>query len=129
MTETFGFKVTRFRGTWTVSLPHQCDSWSITGEDGYHGVPQPDAVNALERFIAEATEALEHLRLGESFNSPYDDDEPGPDIEVKPTTIRCDRWTWICHTCGTKSKATYTSYLAAEDAAEEHDCPEGEVQP
>ena len=42
---------------WTVSLPHQCDEWEIVPYD-FHG----PAVAALEKFIAEAQQALEALR-------------------------------------------------------------------
>jgi len=42
---------------WTVSLPHQCDEWEIVPYD-FHA----PAVAALEKFIAEAQQALEALR-------------------------------------------------------------------
>jgi len=43
---------------WAVDLPHQCDSWSITE----WGVSHAAAVAELERFVAEATDALTALR-------------------------------------------------------------------
>jgi hypothetical protein len=47
---------------WTVSLPHQCDSWEITGE--YRaGVDHDVAVAELEEFILQARAALVALRV------------------------------------------------------------------
>jgi hypothetical protein len=52
--------------TWKVCLPHQCDEWDIVG--GYNeGLPQAEAAAELERFIAEAHQALEALRAGQEF--------------------------------------------------------------
>jgi len=43
---------------WSVSLPHQCDEWEITDcADDYAAV-----VAGLEKFIAEAQQALAALR-------------------------------------------------------------------
>ena len=52
---------------WGVQLPHQCDSWQITGskdEEGYWQdvAGHEQATADLERFIAEANEALAALR-------------------------------------------------------------------
>jgi hypothetical protein len=64
--ETFDFRVKRAESEtnpgWCVSLPHQCDSWDIAGEDGYYGVEHAEAVTRLERFIAEAQSVLTALR-------------------------------------------------------------------
>lgn len=46
---------------WRVELPHQCDSWEITG-GGYGGEAHDKAVASLETFIAEAQQALVTLR-------------------------------------------------------------------
>jgi hypothetical protein len=47
---------------WEVGLPHQCDSWMIVG-DGYNKFATHDeAVAELERFITEATAALDTLK-------------------------------------------------------------------
>ena len=76
--ERFGFRAGRARewnheGTervptddWVVELPHQCDAWSIAGEDG-EGVAHAEAVASLEAFIAEAQEALAALREQREF--------------------------------------------------------------
>lgn len=58
-------------GTFTVSLPHQCDQWDIAGEFFGHsdgiGVPQPEAVAALREFLADGAHALEALEKGETY--------------------------------------------------------------
>lgn len=66
--ETFGFKVEcpadddgNTADNWSVRLPHQCDAWDIAGSY-WHPVPHAEAVAELERFITEATAALEALR-------------------------------------------------------------------
>jgi hypothetical protein len=51
---------------WQVHLPHQCDNWEIIGGD-YSGASQAEAVAELERFIAEAQQALVALREGREF--------------------------------------------------------------
>lgn len=61
-TEAHAFGSEHFAAGWSVSLPHQCDSWDIAGDDGYVGVPQEEAVAELESFIAEAQTALAALR-------------------------------------------------------------------
>ena len=43
---------------WSVSLPHQCDEWDIDADASDYA----DSVAALEKFIAEAQQALEALR-------------------------------------------------------------------
>lgn len=61
--------------SWCVFLPHQCDKWDIAGVvDGSHmdGVPHAEAVAALERFIAEAQQALEALKAEREFGEPSD---------------------------------------------------------
>ena len=69
--QPFGFRVQREDGFsvdgpaedhWSVSLPHQCDSWDIVGEGYCDGLPHAEAVAELERFISEARAALEALR-------------------------------------------------------------------
>jgi|SRR5215218_3676299 len=64
---------------WKVSLPHQCDRWAIVedwhppGADPQDwdswmtGTPQKEAAEILERFIAEAQEALAALRAGREY--------------------------------------------------------------
>jgi hypothetical protein len=47
---------------WAVLLPEKYDRWAIAGDPYGHGVPHPEAIAALERFIAEATDALTRLR-------------------------------------------------------------------
>jgi hypothetical protein len=53
---------------WAVYLPHQCDDWNVTD----YGAPQGQAVAELERFIAEAQQALAALREGREFGAPND---------------------------------------------------------
>ncbi len=48
-------------GGWTVSLPHQCGDWDITGE--YDKVTRSEAISQLARFIKEATDVLALLRI------------------------------------------------------------------
>jgi hypothetical protein len=64
---------------WKVSLPHQCDRWAIVEDwqppdadpqdwgSWLTGAPQAEAVEILERFIAEAQEALAALRAGQEY--------------------------------------------------------------
>lgn len=76
--ERFGFRVRLARdwetdeptGNWLVELPHQCDAWSIAGEELDGGVEHADAVSALERFLAEGAEALEALRAQRFYGEP-----------------------------------------------------------
>lgn len=73
----FEFKVKRGKvdgGRWSVFLPHQCETWDIAGEgdpdDPYAGdscVPHAEAVAELEKFIAEAQEALEALKAEREY--------------------------------------------------------------
>lgn len=51
---------------WMVYLPHQCDVWSIADDGLGDGVMHAEAVEALERFVAEAEAALVRLRRGEA---------------------------------------------------------------
>lgn len=85
MSEAFGFKVKKHSvlddssddpdarvvvpGMWEVHLPHQCSAWDIAGESGWEGEPHADAVAALEKFIAEAQEALAALREEREFGT------------------------------------------------------------
>jgi hypothetical protein len=67
---------------WKVNLPHQCDRWAIVEDwqlpgadpqdwDSWKtGAPQQDAVEILERFIAEAQEALAALKAGQEYGDP-----------------------------------------------------------
>lgn len=48
-------------GTYSVVLPHQCDSWEIVG-DYSTGLNKEEAIAELQRFIDEATDALEELK-------------------------------------------------------------------
>jgi len=72
--EPFGFGVERKGDRWQVWLPHQCGEWNITGEDeeerdwGEAYVSHADAIDSLEAFIAEATEALRALEAGNEYN-------------------------------------------------------------
>jgi hypothetical protein len=56
---------------WIVELPHQCDAWTIAG-DNYDSVPHAEAVAELEKFIAEAQSALAALREGRELNALSD---------------------------------------------------------
>ncbi len=42
---------------WTVSLPHQCDRWTVTATGD-----RELAVQQMEQFVAEATLALARLK-------------------------------------------------------------------
>jgi hypothetical protein len=62
----------RFR----VWLPHQCDKWEITGGDAESGradayASRADAIAEFERFVDEATEALEALRKGATYGDRH----------------------------------------------------------
>jgi hypothetical protein len=90
MTQPFGFTVQRTdhlygepvvdgtltkyphpEGLWRVSLPHQCDEWVISAGRAYaDGVSHTEAVAELERFIAEAQEALAALRKEREVTEP-----------------------------------------------------------
>jgi hypothetical protein len=71
LTNEFGFRVRHPRDwednitsdNWIVELPHQCDAWTIAGDE-YHGSPHAEVVAGLEKFIAEAVIALVALREG-----------------------------------------------------------------
>jgi hypothetical protein len=53
---------------WWVYLPHQCEEWTIAGSYSYDYAPvQEEAIAELERFIAEAQQALAALRKAEQF--------------------------------------------------------------
>jgi hypothetical protein len=54
---------------WAISLPHQCERWDIAGGYG-EGLPQAEALAELERFMAEAQQALAALREGQEFGDP-----------------------------------------------------------
>lgn len=63
MSESFGFRVeVDSDDLWSVELPHQCDEWGIANVKYHGGVSHEVAVAELERFIAEATDALTALR-------------------------------------------------------------------
>jgi hypothetical protein len=65
--EPFGFAVRRFGDDrWSVSLPHQCDSWDIAGEDQWtsEAVSRDEAARSLAQFIEEAQQALDALDAG-----------------------------------------------------------------
>lgn len=72
----FGFRIKMEDDLWSVSLPHQCDRWEITGEDG--GVSHERAVADLERFIAEAREALEDLKAERQVSYSWKLGDPAP---------------------------------------------------
>lgn len=63
--------------TWAVALPHQCDDWDIAGEDG-KGVSHERAVADLERFIAEAREALQDLKAERQVSYSWKYGDPAP---------------------------------------------------
>lgn len=56
---------------WNVNLPHQCDAWDIAGRYAYP-LLQAEAIAELERFIAEAQEALSALREGKAYGGADD---------------------------------------------------------
>ena len=68
--ETFGFTIERdpfnfdheYGKSWLVHLPHQCDEWAIVEESWPEPTTRTDAIAELERFVAEATWALETLK-------------------------------------------------------------------
>lgn len=69
---SFGFYVERESDSddrWSVSLPHQCERWDITGDEDlwYESVPHAEAVKRLEAFIDEARLALHALRGRQTF--------------------------------------------------------------
>lgn len=60
----YEFRVERFDDDmWRVHLPHQCDKWVVAASVEDEGCPHAEAVEQLQRFIAEATEALGRLKL------------------------------------------------------------------
>lgn len=75
-TEDYKFEVVKEYEGYSVSLPHQCDSWEIIGAEvddddqtiphngGYAACPlsKEIAVNQMELFVKRATEALEKLK-------------------------------------------------------------------
>jgi hypothetical protein len=66
----YGFEVVQIADPeepegWCVTLPHQCDSWDITGSR-YDPVPHASAVAELKDFIAEALAALVRLEAREA---------------------------------------------------------------
>lgn len=70
--QPFRFRVYHRTGDgWYVSLPHQCTTWDIVGDrDGITGgEPRDVAVAELERFIAEASQALDALRDGREYGT------------------------------------------------------------
>lgn len=72
----FGFQVTQEpNGGWSVSLPHQCDRWSITGAAIWdEGAPHEQAVIEFAHFIVQAEKAFKHLQKGQPLNDPNDDE-------------------------------------------------------
>jgi len=63
---------------WEVSLPHQCDSWSITsGDDIKNGLPHEEAVARLSDFITQAQGALASLIRKQEieFDWTYEEEE------------------------------------------------------
>jgi len=57
---------------WSVTLPHQCGPWGITGND--NASTKAEAITRLERFIAEAQATLGRLRaLPEDAHDAPDD--------------------------------------------------------
>lgn len=76
MAEKFGFRVQFIKpdepdevGGWWVGLPHQCDSWDVAGTE-YNALGMSTAADELQRFIDEATEALQALQQGREFGEP-----------------------------------------------------------
>jgi hypothetical protein len=60
------FRVRREQSGWRVSLPHQCDSWDIAGDE-YSSVDTAEAVTELERFLADGQAALAALKAGQEY--------------------------------------------------------------
>lgn len=73
----FGLEVKLTDKGWKVRLPHQCDLWDIVGED-CDGATHGEAVAELERFIAEAHEALGHLMAGRQIAYDWKFGDPTP---------------------------------------------------
>lgn len=57
---------TRDSDRWFVAMPHQCDAWEITGSY-YDPEEHGQAVAELEKFVAEATRALEALKARQPY--------------------------------------------------------------
>jgi hypothetical protein len=97
----FDFTVMRDEnGGWCVFLPHQCDKWDIAGEvDGSHadGVGHAEAVAALEKFIAEAQEALASLKSEQEMGGEELWAAPSPDARA----VTCSCTTTSLSTTGT----------------------------
>lgn len=76
-TNDFGFEVGYSKSErvvnpqygWYVCLPHQCDAWDIAGYK-YDPVPKEKAIEDLQKFIAEAQEALLALQEERQMNVP-----------------------------------------------------------
>lgn len=58
---------------WSVTLPHQCDEWSIAGEKYEHPPSHEEAVADLTAFIEQAQEALGRLIREESDGERWTD--------------------------------------------------------
>jgi hypothetical protein len=70
--DKFGFMVKkREDGSYTVSLPHQCDRWEIVGDENYYGkgLDQLAAMGEFAQFMSEASEAFLALSRGEEFGA------------------------------------------------------------
>lgn len=65
----FGVKVTRDPGdgTWSVTLPHQCDEWHIEHPEHSLGVTHQAAFEALTSFIRELQDARAAMLEGREF--------------------------------------------------------------
>ncbi len=52
---------------WRVTLPHQCSSWVITGDEWeLEPITHEQAVEEMEQFVTQATQALDKLRRKET---------------------------------------------------------------
>lgn len=61
----FGFRVLVDDEGYYVTLPHQCDAWSIASRDEFTPATRQDAIARLMEFIDEASEALTALEQHE----------------------------------------------------------------
>jgi len=52
---------------WSVRLPHSCEDWDIT-PDYWKGCSHEIAIQEMERFVAEAQNALKALREMQELN-------------------------------------------------------------
>ncbi len=68
-TSHFGFVVATHDGQWEVSLHHQCDRWDLTYP--YETANRDAAIDAVNRFITEAQQALGYLRDSQEWRPEH----------------------------------------------------------